>query len=193
METNDPYRPSAVPLVAPAPKLDLEPASKWRRFANWLIDRMVMFGIAAGLGGLGYVLGGEAFAAWLDGLSRLADIAFGYAVWLVYYTVMEGLFGLTLGKLITNTRVVDEYGRPPGLGLVLRRSLGRLIPFDALSLLLSDDAIRRAWHDRLSRSYVINRPRRGQPAGKPKRSVHEAFANGVLPPTPPPLPVDAGR
>jgi uncharacterized RDD family membrane protein YckC len=46
----------------------------------------------------------------------------------LYYIILEGLFGWTLGKLITGIRVIDPVrGRPPGLGRALVRTALRLI------------------------------------------------------------------
>jgi uncharacterized RDD family membrane protein YckC len=46
----------------------------------------------------------------------------------LYYILLEGLFGRTLGKLITGIRVVDPAtGGAPGLGRALVRTLLRII------------------------------------------------------------------
>ena len=67
------------------------------------------------------------------------------------------LFGITVGKLCTGTRVVDENGHAIGFRRALLRSLCRLIPFDAFSVLMSDDQTIRGWHDSLPRTYVVLR------------------------------------
>ena len=47
---------------------------------------------------------------------------------LVYYVLLEGLFGRTVGKLVTGIRVIDaKTGRTPGLFTVLIRTLLRVI------------------------------------------------------------------
>ena len=40
---------------------------------------------------------------------------------------------------------------------------GKSIVVDALSLLLSDDDVRRAWHDSITRTYVVMKPRATAP------------------------------
>jgi uncharacterized RDD family membrane protein YckC len=46
----------------------------------------------------------------------------------IYYVVLEGLFGRTLGKLVTGIKVVSEAdGRAPGIGRALLRTVLRLI------------------------------------------------------------------
>jgi uncharacterized RDD family membrane protein YckC len=46
----------------------------------------------------------------------------------LYYVILEGLYGRTLGKMITGIRVVDAAtGNPPGIGKALIRTLLRII------------------------------------------------------------------
>jgi uncharacterized RDD family membrane protein YckC len=51
-------------------------------------------------------------------------------VYLLCYILLESIFGLTIGKIITGTRVVDYQGNKPAFGKVIVGSLIRLIPFD---------------------------------------------------------------
>ena len=49
-------------------------------------------------------------------------------VTLLYYVLLEGLFGRTVGKLVTGIRVIDaKTGRTPGLFTALIRTLLRII------------------------------------------------------------------
>ncbi len=55
----------------------------------------------------------------------------GAVVWIVasyflYFAASELVFGASPGGLLTGLRVVDERGRPPGLGLCLKRQLTRI-------------------------------------------------------------------
>lgn len=47
-----------------------------------------------------------------------------------YYPVMEAGWGRTLGKFVTGTIVVDEFGQIPRIGPVLLRTLLRLVEVD---------------------------------------------------------------
>jgi uncharacterized RDD family membrane protein YckC len=47
-----------------------------------------------------------------------------------YYLVLEGLWGRTLGKMVTGIRVVTDTGDKPGLGRIFGRTLLR--PIDAI-------------------------------------------------------------
>jgi uncharacterized RDD family membrane protein YckC len=70
------------------------------------------------------------------------------------YLLMEHFFQVTVGKLLTQSIVVDEYGNKPNFQTILLRSVIRVIPFDSLTF-LGDEA--RGWHDRLSNTYVISK------------------------------------
>jgi uncharacterized RDD family membrane protein YckC len=49
------------------------------------------------------------------------------ALVLLYYPIGEGLWGRTVGKLVTGLIVVDDSGRPPGIPKAIVRTLLRLI------------------------------------------------------------------
>lgn len=147
------------------------PAGKWRRFFNWLIDKLAILGLAIACATVAMLLGGEAMLARIEHISWWQDQLMTAVLLVLYYTLMEGMFGVTLGKLVTGTRVVDAHGLPPGMRTAFLRSLARLIPFDALSLLFGEDEDPRAWHDRLPKTRVVMRkltpPRRSPSLGAP--------------------------
>ena len=78
---------------------------------------------------------------------------------------MEGLFGATVGKWVTRTRVVDERGLPPSWRTAFLRSLARFIPFEPLSLLFAGADDPRGWHDRMPGTRVVLRRPASRPAG----------------------------
>jgi uncharacterized RDD family membrane protein YckC len=51
----------------------------------------------------------------------------GFLLVLLYFPVTEGLWGRSLGKLVSGTIVVDGNGRPPGFGKAIVRTLLRLV------------------------------------------------------------------
>lgn len=181
MDEHNPYSASTAAISDAPEPLDIESTAKVRRFFNWLIDKIVLYALWAVGGGVAIAIYGEPVEIWFDEMHWSLDYGLSYLSIIVYYTFMEGAFGCTLGKLITQTRVVDQYGRPPTFRRALLRSLGRLIPFELFSVLMSDDESRRGWHDSLAKTYVIDRPRHGAPAGKPRHSISGQFADGVLP------------
>ncbi|EAT13872.1 RDD family protein [Bermanella marisrubri] len=84
------------------------------------------------------------------------DLTTSFAIatltYLSYYIILESIFGKTLGKIITKTKVVDEYGGLPSLPQVIARTFSRLIPFEPFSFARDDS---RGWHDSIPGTYVI--------------------------------------
>ena len=161
MDEHNPYRApgASIAETTPQERLKIEPAGRWRRFFNWLIDYacttllwiILMIPYAAWL----VANGGEAALAELDEPNFLRDYALAIGLMLLYYISMEGVFGFTVGKLVTGTRVVNEQGGRPNWGQVVGRSFSRLIPFEPFSLLFSNDGECRGWHDSLAKTYVV--------------------------------------
>jgi uncharacterized RDD family membrane protein YckC len=78
-------------------------------------------------------------------------------IYVLYVVLMEGFAGgQTLGKLITRYRVVRCDGTPPSLKQIILRTLIRFVPFECLSVFLSDR--KGMWHDRWSRTFVVKVP-----------------------------------
>jgi uncharacterized RDD family membrane protein YckC len=65
----------------------------------------------------------------------------------------EFFFQKTLGKFLTGSIVVNEWGENPDFKTVLLRTVIRVLPWEPFSF-FSDD---RGWHDRWTNTFVINR------------------------------------
>jgi uncharacterized RDD family membrane protein YckC len=125
------------------------PATRTRRFLNYLIDMLMQFLIGVMLVIVVVIVGGEEALAALE---KTPDSAIGIPVMLLNYIFCEGLFGITVGKLVTGTKVVNEQGLAPSLGQVIGRSFSRLVPFEPLSFLAANG---RGWHDAWPHTYVV--------------------------------------
>ncbi|UJB18885.1 MULTISPECIES: RDD family protein [Lysobacter] len=151
-DEHNPYqvvsRVSAAPIPTAYAQAGYEAAGYGRRFANYLIDSTIagMIKVAIII-----VVGRSAIYH-----SPLKDVFFTFAIIMVYYIMMEGLFGATVGKFVTGTRVVDNEDQPPGWGNIIVRTLGRCIPFEPFSIFFSGED-RIAWHDRLSETRVVRK------------------------------------
>ena len=84
---------------------------------------------------------------------RVVGTILGIAILALYFIVMEGIFGVTIGKLLTGTRVVNAKGGKPSFGQIVGRSFARMIPFEPFSFLFGDNTT--GWHDSLSGTRVI--------------------------------------
>ena len=90
-----------------------------------------------------------------------------FIVWSVlvfaYFVILEGKWGVTLGKLAAKLRVVDASGRPPGYGRALVRMLLRLVEVNPLlaggipaGIIAALSKHRQRLGDMLAGTYVLN-------------------------------------
>ncbi len=148
--SENPYQPPKARVDDEAASVDGLPyATKGRRFANMLLDTIfydvcpIVLGLVLGVLGLGQAV------TQMNGLEQLL---LGWSLFTAYYLVQEGLWGVTLGKLITGTRVIGEGGPAPAFRQILGRTLARLVPFEPFSFLGSRPT---GWHDRWSGTKVV--------------------------------------
>ncbi len=126
-------------------------ASRGKRFANFIIDRIAFYIIFFALSMLVAMIIGPDILNSMANINRFQDYLLTALFMFVYYLLSESLMrGRTIGKLITKTRVVDEYGRVPDFSVTLKRTACRFVPFDAFSF-LGDNG----WHDDWSGTKVI--------------------------------------
>jgi uncharacterized RDD family membrane protein YckC len=147
---SSPYKPPKSPIeVNGNIPLEVKPAGKWRRFFNLLVDYVAFIVYAAIIGvGIGLVFGDEGIAM----LESAPDIVTGSIIVFSYYIFLESLFGRTVGKFVTGTKVVNEAGLKPSFGQIIGRSISRIIPFEIFSFLGAEG---RGWHDSIPNTYVV--------------------------------------
>ena len=132
-------------------------ASQNRRFVNFLIDNVIVR-ILAFMGGLAV---GASMAAASGGQIPPSELwkveavgmLVGLVIVLLYYVLMEAVFGVTIGKLVTGTKVLSSDGNSPGIGQIVGRSFARMIPFEPFSFVFGDKTT--GWHDSLSGTRVV--------------------------------------
>ncbi|MTH14973.1 RDD family protein [Flavobacterium sp. LC2016-01] len=131
-------------------------ASVGIRFLNYILDGIFAFLIFAGLcaftGILIGLFGLTGLSVWMDNLGNWGWNFIMMLIYFFYYLITEGLFGRSLGKFITGTTVVNEYGEKTDFATILRRTLCRFIPFEIFSCLGT-----RGWHDSMTDTYVVNK------------------------------------
>jgi ABC-type lipoprotein export system ATPase subunit len=86
----------------------------------------------------------------------------------MYYVLFEGIFGRTIGKMITGTKVIvkDTRFKPSFLSIIIR-SLSRVIPFEFLTFFSRHPA---GWHDTFSNTLVV---KSNFPYAKPVKGLDE--------------------
>jgi uncharacterized RDD family membrane protein YckC len=76
-----------------------------------------------------------------------------------YYFVPQAVFGQTLGKALFDVRVVDEYGRQPGVGRIFLRTIllwiDYLLFIGPIAIILSGRGRRQRIGDMVAGTYVV--------------------------------------
>ncbi|MDZ4403648.1 RDD family protein [Prosthecobacter sp.] len=168
-EDINPYAPPQSNVVKIEEEVlhDAPSAGSGKRFLNYLIDRVAVFGLFFVVGIVLVTLDelGITFeaASIFDKIGFLEDMLLTGVMTMMYYSCFEGACGRSLGKWITGTKVVSVTGEPLSFGKVLGRSLTRMVPFEAFSFLGGADS---GWHDAWTGTRVIDL--RAAPVPKPR-------------------------
>lgn len=157
-ETN-PYRPPMSEAVSVNETRVSEPAGKGRRFGTLLVDSVCILA-CVGVGNLVLAVvvvayfgeEGINFHGHSGMVLNIFQIALNIFQVICYYAFFEGIWARTPGKLIFGTIVVNEAGRKPSFGQVLKRTFCRFIPFEPVSFFGT-----RGWHDSLSNTCVVRK------------------------------------
>jgi|SRR6478672_8033233 len=146
-------------------------ATSGQRLGNYFIDLIMVYAIIFVIGVIAAILASlfdsASMLEWLTESNTLRDYLILFSVWIPYYTFFEAFNGRTVGKLATKTMVVYEDGSPIDLGTALKRTLCRIIPFEAFSFLGGST---RGWHDSIPDTYVVQKE-----AFIEKRNLFEEF------------------
>lgn len=140
------------------------PTSALKRLANYFIDRIlgaivfcifivIIWGLISLLSNMGFISSENIVVKILNLIIPIL-ISISFCVNPLYYLFFEGIWGRTLGKWITKTKVVRTDGEKPKFIQILGRSFARWIPFEAFSFLVSNNPV--GWHDRLSGTLVVS-------------------------------------
>lgn len=141
------FRPGALPLRVLASALD---------FAVLVVLLAIAYSVVAQLAGIDSTLPRDEIERALRPLMPLLYTV-TVAVYLAYQTLCNTA-GSSPGKRICGLRIIDARGRPPGLRRGLVRALWSLassVPPFLGYLAVTWDREHRAWHDRLSGTWVV--------------------------------------
>jgi len=126
-------------------------AGSGQRFFNYLIDMVAFYAL---MFLVGIVLGLATVAGVAEAGSSsyvILSYAFAFGVFVLYYTLLEGSKGKTLGKLITRTKVLTEDLEPITYKQAFVRSICRFVPFEPLSAFFGITM----WHDQWTKTIVV--------------------------------------
>ena len=128
-------------------------ASQGLRFANYLIDLGIFYGLIMAFFFVMALFSQDpdALIDDLDNANPLLDRVLTLIGYALYMFVIEILLkGRSIGKFITVTRVVTIDGNQPTMGDLFTRNISRAVPFDQLSFLGNN-----GWHDKWSDTRVV--------------------------------------
>jgi uncharacterized RDD family membrane protein YckC len=149
MSDHNPYQSPGADVNAPPPAVEpaaFPAAGLGARILNFALDNILIVIIASTAAAFLPLPSGGAMG---DTELTLLVIATTFG----YYVILESLFGATLAKLITGTRVMRLDGRRPNVGQIIARTLARYLPFEPLSVVFA--GLHQGWHDSLSGTRVV--------------------------------------
>lgn len=91
--------------------------------------------------------------------NRFAIFVFIFLISIIQSVIFMGFYeyltkGVTLGKLITGTKAVNQDGTNITIGTAFLRSLCRIVPFEPFSALTTPCY---PWHDKWTKTFVIDK------------------------------------
>ena len=124
------------------------------RFAHFFVD-FIVFQIVVTLVQFFFlaiqtIIGHEGILA--TGLFYFSNI-FLILLYPFLYFISEYYWQTTLGKILTKSVVINEYGEKPSMRQIILRSIIRLVPFEPFSC--AGDTHSYGWHDSWSETFVV--------------------------------------
>lgn len=133
-------------------------ASKGQRLINFIIDLVVQYVVWISVGTTIAIFADVANSFYLKNwISNMGAVERGLSfviIVVLYYYLTELYFSRTIAKFLTQTFVIMKDGSKPNYRTILKRTLCRLIPFEAFSFL---GGIAGGWHDSMSQTYVVKK------------------------------------
>ena len=140
--------------------IDFEPilvrADTGKRFANYLIDVIIFYLLAMGVGVIIALISPET-------LNDLDDNSTSFSLWDrilsivlygLYMSLVEGIFkGKSLGKLITGTKALNLDGSEISFSKAFERGFSRAVPFCVFSALSTPC---NPWQDKWTNTIVVD-------------------------------------
>ena len=133
------------------------PTTQEKRLINFFVDNgslCVIGFVITFIIGVIWTLLGYKFPESIDHLGKWKIYLWGALITALYFILTETIWGKTIGKFITKTKVVMLDGSKPKFWNIVLRTIARLIPFETFSFLFSRPT--RGWHDIISGTIVAD-------------------------------------
>ena len=114
--------------------LELVLASWGERFIAWLIDVIILGLLLAWFALPGFRWIPRAWGAAVPGWIPFVDIGFRNVVYFLYWTLLDGMYGQSVGKMAMRIKVTGLDGGPIDVGKAAIQSIGKafLLPLDCI-------------------------------------------------------------
>lgn len=123
----------------------MRPVGDGTRILNFLADTLIIFTIAY------YSFGGWNWYVRYWGYPRYNFGWFFFGILFMYYFLFESIWGRTLGKWFSGSRVVTAEGKKASVGSIFIRSLVRITIIDLFFIPFLGHTL----HDHLSKTRVV--------------------------------------
>lgn len=140
-------------------KREVKIASAGKRFAHLFLDMMVFVFPIQIIQIFVFMSNNDPFDREYQTINYILGLLF-YVVYFGGYFCAEYFFGITLGKLVTGSVVINKYAEKPTVKEAIVRTIVRIVPFEPITFLFG-----RGWHDRWSETWVVSK--------KEKLKLHE--------------------
>ncbi len=163
--------------VSASPYGEVEYMGFWIRFAAFIVDRIIVYVIAAAIAaiiGVSRTSGDADPIAQEDITISLEAINYSFLllVWglsVTYGALLTSLWGQTLGKMLLRIQVVDANGSiPPWYRVIARELPGKFLSEGIVWIgyvWIGFDPRKRGWHDYLGGSFVVRKQRGARAPG----------------------------
>ena len=149
------------------------PASVKRRAAGFLIDTVVLLGLAILVSTFVVLFSGIDTNASQEEIQRQVDDLYPLlyileAIVQFFYNLVWNTLGWSPGKRLLRLRIIDAEGAAPGFRRGLKRTVGAVLSGSLFGLgyvWAVWDREHRTWHDKIAKTYVVHTPddERGRP------------------------------
>ena len=145
---------SFCPNCGAAVKLEVRLAlAGWgERFVAWLIDVIILGVFLAWLSWPGFML-----TPYVPRWVPFIDMGSRNIIYLLYWTLMEGICGQSIGKMVMKIKVTKLNGEPIDVGRALIESIGKafLLPIDCIIGWIAFSDKKQRLFNRLSNTMVV--------------------------------------
>jgi len=140
-------------------RLELALASWGERFIAWLIDMVLMGVLLAWFALPGFRWIPEAWRGAVPGWIPFVDFGLRNVVHFLYWTILEGMYGQSVGKMAMRIRVADLDGGHIDVGRAAVQSIGKafLLPLDCIIGWIMYPVRRQRLFNNLAETVVIKR------------------------------------